>query len=85
MANIDSNENLQDPDPDVETDEFLVEIECLTSKVLRGTRLWNLQIHQARGYEENDDTVGDDGDYNDDIATTKYEIDHNKEMSVSTA
>ena len=53
--------------------------------MLRETSLWNLQIHQAREYEENDDTVGDDGDYNDDIAQENLEVNHNDEMSVSTA
>ena len=47
--------------------------------------MWNLQIQQAREYEENDDTVRDDGDYNDDIAEENEEVNQYNEMSVSSA
>ena len=53
--------------------------------MLRETSLWNLQIQQARECEENDETVGDDGDYNDDIAQENEEVNQYNEMSVSTA
>ena len=37
-------EMLQDDDnQDADTENFLVEIDCLTSKVLRETSLWNIQ------------------------------------------
>jgi hypothetical protein len=36
-----------------ETDDLLGAIECLTSQVMRETRLWNLQIHAERGFEDN--------------------------------
>ena len=37
---------------DEETDDLLVEIECLTSQVMRETSLWNLKIHAERGVED---------------------------------
>ena len=37
-------EMFQDDDnQDADTENFLVEIDCLTSKVLRETSLWNIQ------------------------------------------
>ena len=42
---------------DEETDDLLVEIECLTSQVMRETSLWNLQIHAERGFENNYDNM----------------------------
>ena len=41
-----------------------VEIESLTSQVLRETSLWNLQIHQARQYEDNCETMKYDDNHN---------------------
>jgi hypothetical protein len=58
---------LQDRNADVETEDFLVEIECLTSQVLRETSLWNLKMHQAREHEQNDDTVRDDANCSDNL------------------
>ena len=54
---------------------MLVEIESLTSQVLRETSLWNLQIHQARQYEDNCETVKYDDNHN-------GEIDHNSNEEV---
>ena len=50
---------------DIETDDFLVEIECLTSRVLRETSLWNLHMQQEGGSGENYESDRFDDNSND--------------------
>ena len=56
---------LQCPAGDEETDDLLVEIECLTSQVMRETSLWNLQIHAERVFEDNSEVVKYEDEYKD--------------------
>ena len=42
---------------DEETDDLLVEIDCLTSQVMRETSLWTLQIHAERRFIDNSDNI----------------------------
>jgi len=51
---------------DEETDDLLVEIECLTTRVLRETSLWNLQNYQASECQDNCETEKYDDNHNDD-------------------
>ena len=60
---------------DEETDDLLVEIESLTSQVLRETSLWNLQIHQARQYVDNGETVKYDDNHNGEVEDYNDETD----------
>ena len=48
-----------------ETDDLLVEKECLTSQVMRETSLWNLQIHAEREFEDSCEVVECDEEYKD--------------------
>ena len=48
-----------------ETDDLLVEKECLTSQVMRETSLWNLQIHAERVVEDNSEVVKYEDEYKD--------------------
>ena len=50
---------------DEETDDLLVEIECLTSQVMRETSLWNFQIHAEGEFEDSCAMVEYDDDYKD--------------------
>ena len=50
---------------DEETDDLLVEIECLTSQVMRETSLWNLQIHAEGEFEDISEVVEYDYEYKD--------------------
>ena len=52
---------------DEETDDLLVEIECLTTQVLRETSLWNLQNYQARECVDRGDTEKYDDNHNDEV------------------
>ena len=52
---------------DEETDDLLVEIECLTTRVLRETSLWNLQNYQASECQDNCDTEKYDDNHNDEV------------------